>query len=56
MTKSEVTVPEVARLLGLSIPYTQALIRRGRIKGRKTTQGWVADAESLKRYIQSRQH
>ena len=46
----EITVPELAKRLGCSIPHAQALIRTGRIPGRKTLRGWVTTIAALEKY------
>ncbi len=47
----EVCVPELAKRLGRSIPYAQALIRTGRISGCKTARGWMTTAAAVDKYV-----
>lgn len=47
----EIGVPELAHRLGCSIPLVQALIRTGRIRGRKTSRGWVTTMEAAEEYF-----
>ncbi len=47
----ELSVPALAYRLGCTIPQAQALIRRGRILGRKTASGWVTTEEALAAYL-----
>lgn len=41
------TVPRVASILGISIPYAQRLLREGKIPGVKTPNGWCATQEAV---------
>jgi len=41
------TVPQVARILGIYIPHAQQLLRLGKIKGWKTAKGWRTTQESV---------
>ncbi len=50
----ELGVPEVARILGCSIPYAQRLIRTGRVPGRKDARGWVTTKLALDKYLAER--
>ncbi len=50
----EIYVPELARRLRGSIPRAQSLIRSGRIRGRKTTRGWVTTEAALEYYTMQR--
>ncbi len=47
----ELSVPTLAYRLGCTIPQAQALIRRGRIPGRKTPSGWVTTEAAVKAYL-----
>jgi hypothetical protein len=47
----ESSVPELAKRLGRSILYAQALIRTGRIPGPKNGRGWVTTAAAGERYL-----
>ena len=52
MTSSrEISVPDLARRLGCSIPHAQRLIRTGRIRGRKTPRGWVTTTDAAEAYL-----
>jgi hypothetical protein len=46
----EITVPELAKRLACTIPHAQALIRTGRIPGRKTLRGWVTTVAAVEKY------
>lgn len=50
----EISVPQLAKRLECSIPHAQALIRTGRIPGRKTARGWVTTVEAVERYLATR--
>jgi excisionase family DNA binding protein len=54
MASPEITVPELAKRLGCSIPYAQALIRKGKIRGRKGARGWVATTVAVEAYLEKR--
>ena len=54
MASREITVPELANRLGCSIPRAQALIRTGRIRGRKGVRGWVTTTTALETYLAKR--
>ena len=47
----EISVPDLARRLGCTIPHAQRLIRTGRIRGRKTACGWVTTIEAAQAYL-----
>ena len=49
----EISVPELAKLLGRSVPYAQALIRSGRIPGHKNSRGWVTTAAAVEKYLKA---
>jgi hypothetical protein len=51
MVSSEITVPELAKRLGIRIPRAQALIREGKIRGRKAKSGWVTTEDALQAYV-----
>ena len=57
MSKKElISVPKAAQMLGLSIPYTQRLIRSGKIKGQKIEKScWFAFEDSLRAYKEARE-
>ena len=42
-------------MLGLSIPYTQRLIRTGKISGEKIEGDWYASEEDLRSYLATRE-
>jgi len=44
------TVPQVASILGISIPHAQSLLRQGKIKGWKTAKGWCTTQEAVEEY------
>jgi len=46
----EISVPELAKRLGCSIPHAQALIRTGRIPGHKNSRGWVTTVAAVEKY------
>ena len=54
MAAKEITVPELAKRLGCSIPHAQALVRSGKIRGRKVTRGWVTTPAAVDAYIAKR--
>jgi len=49
------TVPQVAKLLGVTIPYAQRLLREGKIPGWKTSQGWRTTREAVEEYKVARE-
>ena len=49
------TVPRVASILGISIPYAQRLLREGKIPGVKTPNGWCATQEAVEEYRAKRE-
>jgi hypothetical protein len=52
MTSSrEIAIPWLAARLGCTISHAQALVRRGRIPGHKTTSGWVVTEEAIETYL-----
>ena len=51
MPTKEITVPELAKRLGRSIPYTQSLIRKGTIRGHKISKGWVTTSAAVEEYL-----
>ena len=50
-----ISVPRAAKMLGLSIPYTQRLIRTGKIRGEKIEGSWYASEEALRSYLAMRE-
>ena len=54
MSSQQITVPELAKLLGCNIPRAQALIRTGAIRGRKVARGWVTTPAAIKAYLDKR--
>ena len=54
MATKEVTVPELAKWLGCSIPRAQALIRTGAIRGRKGANGWVTPLSAVEAFLAKR--
>ncbi len=50
----EISVPTLAHRLGCTIPRAQALIRSGRIPGRKTPHGWFTTEAALETYLAAR--
>lgn len=54
MPTKEITVPELAKRLGCSIPRAQALIRTGAIRGRKVASGWVTTPAAVEVYLAKR--
>jgi len=46
-----ISVPKAAKMLGLSIPYTQRLIRSGKIEGEKIERSWFTSEEAVRRYL-----
>ena len=54
MAAKEITVPELAKRLGCSIPHAQALIRKGEMRGRKVARGWVTTTAEVDAYIAKR--
>ena len=54
MQSDEITIPALAKRLGCSIPHAQALIRTGKIRGRKGVRGWVATNAAVEAYLASR--
>lgn len=54
MASKEITVPELAKHLGCSIPRAQALIRTGLIRGRKGASGWVTTPAAVEAYLARR--
>ena len=54
MGAKELTVPELAKRLGCSIPRAQALIRTGTIGGRKGTSGWLTTPAAVEAYLAKR--
>ena len=54
MTAKEITVPELAKRLGCSIPRAQALIRTGAIRGRKGPSGWVTTSAAVETCLTKR--
>lgn len=54
MAFREITVPELAQRLGCSIPHAQALIRMGKIRGRKAARGWVTTTASVDAFLAKR--
>jgi Helix-turn-helix domain len=54
MTSREITVPELAKRLGCSIPHAQALIRTGKIRGRKAARGWVTTTTAVEACLAKR--
>lgn len=54
MDSTEITVPELASRLGFSIPRAQALIRTGKIRGRKGVRGWVTTSVAVEAYLAKR--
>ena len=54
MTAKKITVPELAKRLGCSIPRAQALIRTGAIRGRKVARGWVTTSSAVDAYLEKR--
>jgi hypothetical protein len=53
-SSQEISVPQLAKRLECTIPHAQALIRTGRIRGRKTARGWVTTATAVKEYLAKR--
>ena len=45
------TVPQVAQLLRVSIPYAQRLLREGKIGAWKDPQGWCTTASAVAEYV-----
>jgi Helix-turn-helix domain len=54
MAFREIAVPELAKRLGCSIPRAQALIRTGKIRGRKVARGWVTTTAAVEAYLAKR--
>jgi hypothetical protein len=54
MPSKQITVPELAKLLDRSIPYAQALIRKGKIRGHKGSNGWVTTSAAVEDYLAKR--
>ena len=54
MAAKDITVPELAKHLGCSIPRAQALIRTGAIRGRKGASGWLTTPAAVKAYLAKR--
>jgi excisionase family DNA binding protein len=54
MAAKEITVPELAKRLGCSVPHAQALIRTGKIRGRKVARGWVTTPAAVEAYLAKR--
>lgn len=50
-----ITVPQVATMLGISIPYAQKLIRDGAIPGFKVASNWCTTREAVEEYQTRRQ-
>ncbi len=50
----EITVPELAKRLGCTIPHAQYLIRTQRLPGRKSSRGWVTTEAALEKYLKDR--
>lgn len=46
----DITVPELAKRLGCSIPHAQALIRTGRIPGHRNSRGWVTTVAEVEKH------
>ena len=46
-----ISVPKAAKMLRLSIPYTQRLIRSGKIEGKKIERTWFTSEEAVRRYL-----
>jgi len=53
-TESLISVPKTATMLGISIPYTQQLLRLGKIEGQKIGRDWFTTEEAIKAYLTSR--
>jgi hypothetical protein len=51
ISSREIAIPWLAARLGCTISHAQALVRRGRIPGHKTTSGWVTTEEALESYL-----
>ena len=49
-TSRTITVPQLATLLGLTIPYAQRLIREGIIPGFKNDGNWCTTQEAVEKY------
>lgn len=49
----EITVPELAKRLGCTIPHAQYLIRTQRLPGRKSLRGWVTTEAALDDYLRA---
>ena len=47
----EIAIPWLAARLGCTISHAQALVRRGRIPGHKTTSGWVTTEDAIETYL-----
>ena len=54
MKDKELTVSEVALLLGVSRQYVHYLVREGRLVARKTNFVWMIAAAELEKYNQGR--
>ena len=54
MASKEITVPELAKRLECSIPHAQALIRTGKIHGRKGVSGWLTTVGAIETYLAKR--
>jgi hypothetical protein len=50
----QITVPELAKHLGVSIPRAQALVREGKIKGWKDSCGWLTTGAAVETYLAMR--
>jgi excisionase family DNA binding protein len=48
-----ISVPKAARMLRLSIPYTQRLIRSGKIEGEKVGRTWFTSEDAVRQYMTS---
>lgn len=46
-------VTEIARILGCTESNVCYLLRRGRIKGKKTSAGWMVSDEAVQEYLAS---
>jgi excisionase family DNA binding protein len=48
------TVGEVAKLLGYTVQHTRALIRTGKLKGKKLGRDWAIREADMKDFLETR--
>ncbi len=46
-----ISVPELTKRMGCSIPHAHALIRTKRSPSRKTARGWVTTVATVEKYL-----